>query len=177
MAGLPPKQARFVEEYLTDFNGAQAAIRAGYSPKTARVQASKMLAKVSIREALLRRRQEITDANELTPEKVIAELERIAFARMDTYTKWGASGVALIASDELPEGAAAAVSEVSETITDKSHNVRFTLHDKAASLDKLLKYMQWKKETEDLAVQIKELATEVEQLKAQYGAGMVISKG
>ena len=40
MAGpmkLTPKQARFVQEYLIDLNAAQAAIRAGYSAKTARV--------------------------------------------------------------------------------------------------------------------------------------------
>ena len=34
---LTPKQARFVQEYLIDLNAAQAAIRAGYSAKTARV--------------------------------------------------------------------------------------------------------------------------------------------
>ncbi|HZA21527.1 MAG TPA: terminase small subunit, partial [Dehalococcoidia bacterium] len=36
MAGLTGKQARFVEEYSTSFNATQAAIRAGYSEKTAR---------------------------------------------------------------------------------------------------------------------------------------------
>jgi phage terminase small subunit len=34
---LTPKQARFVEEYIVDLNGKQAAMRAGYSPKTAEV--------------------------------------------------------------------------------------------------------------------------------------------
>ena len=37
---LTPKQARFVQEYLIDLNAAQAAIRAGYSAKTARVMPS-----------------------------------------------------------------------------------------------------------------------------------------
>ena len=46
---LTPKQQRFVEEYLIDLNGKQAAIRAGYSAKTAEMQASRLLsyAKVS----------------------------------------------------------------------------------------------------------------------------------
>ncbi len=35
---LTPKQARFVEEYLIDLNATQAAVRAGYSPKTAKQQ-------------------------------------------------------------------------------------------------------------------------------------------
>jgi phage terminase small subunit len=161
MADLTHKQRRFIEEFLVDFNGTKAAIRAGYSPKTARFQASRMLANVDIQESLLQRRQELQDANDLTPEKVIAELEKIAFARMDTYTNWGPDGVRLVSSDELPEGAAAAVGEVSEVTTDKSHNVRFKLHDKAASLDKLLKYLQWRQETLDLEARIKALEEQI----------------
>lgn len=40
---LTPRQRRFVDEYLLDLNGKQAAIRAGYSPKTAEVLASQTL--------------------------------------------------------------------------------------------------------------------------------------
>lgn len=43
------KQNTFIEEYLVDFNATQAAIRAGYSAKTARVQASQNLTKLNIR--------------------------------------------------------------------------------------------------------------------------------
>lgn len=49
---LPKKQAVFCREYATDFNGTQAAIRAGYSERTANEQAARLLAKVSIRAAL-----------------------------------------------------------------------------------------------------------------------------
>src|SRR5215813_10547213 len=41
---LTPRQQRFVEEYLVDFNGKQAAIRAGYAPHTADVTGSQLLA-------------------------------------------------------------------------------------------------------------------------------------
>ena len=44
---LNPKQKRFVSEYLIDLNAKQAAIRAGYSPKTAEVQASRLLSLVN----------------------------------------------------------------------------------------------------------------------------------
>lgn len=43
MAKLTEKQQRFVDEYLIDLNATQAAIRAGYSAKTADVQGSRML--------------------------------------------------------------------------------------------------------------------------------------
>ena len=50
--GLLAKQQRFVQEYLLDLNATQAAIRAGYSPKTADVQASRLLTNVKVREAI-----------------------------------------------------------------------------------------------------------------------------
>lgn len=51
-APLTPKQQRFVEEYLKDLNGTQAAIRAGYSRKTANEQAARLLAKASVATAV-----------------------------------------------------------------------------------------------------------------------------
>lgn len=49
---MNPKQAAFVREYLVDCNGTQAAIRAGYSPRTANEQAARLLADISIRAAV-----------------------------------------------------------------------------------------------------------------------------
>lgn len=45
---LTPKQAMFVREYLIDLNATQAAIRAGYSKKTANEQGARLLANVSV---------------------------------------------------------------------------------------------------------------------------------
>lgn len=49
---LTAKQQRFVEEYLVDLNATQAAIRAGYSARTANEQAARLLAKVSVSQAV-----------------------------------------------------------------------------------------------------------------------------
>lgn len=46
------KQELFVQEYLIDLNATKAAIRAGYSPKTAEKQASRMLVNVGIKKAI-----------------------------------------------------------------------------------------------------------------------------
>jgi phage terminase small subunit len=51
-AKLTAKQARFVEEYLCDLNATQAAIRAGYSPKTATVQGSRLLTNAKVAAAI-----------------------------------------------------------------------------------------------------------------------------
>ena len=48
MGGLTPKQKRFVDEYLVDGNATQAAIRAGYSPKTAYSAGERLLRNVEI---------------------------------------------------------------------------------------------------------------------------------
>jgi len=56
---MTDKQKRFCDEYLVDCCATQAAIRAGYSPKTANEQASRLLANVNIREYLDERLEEI----------------------------------------------------------------------------------------------------------------------
>lgn len=52
MANLTPKQQRFVEEYLIDLNATQAAIRAGYSEKTAAAIGAENLIKPNIAKAI-----------------------------------------------------------------------------------------------------------------------------
>lgn len=57
---LTPKQQRFVDEYLIDCNATQAAIRAGYSRKTANTIAAQNLAKLSIQEAIALKQKKIS---------------------------------------------------------------------------------------------------------------------
>lgn len=52
MAELTPKQRLFVAEYLKDLNATQAAIRAGYSAKTADTQGPRLLENVGVRAAI-----------------------------------------------------------------------------------------------------------------------------
>lgn len=74
MSELTPKQSRFVDEYMIDLNGKQAAIRTGYSAKTAEVQASRLLSNVKVK-AEISKRQAITAAKfELTKDNMINEL-------------------------------------------------------------------------------------------------------
>ncbi len=54
---MTPKQQRFVDEYLIDLNATQAAIRAGYSKKTARAVGSENLTKPDIRAAVAEAQQ------------------------------------------------------------------------------------------------------------------------
>jgi hypothetical protein len=56
---LSPKRQRFVDEYCADFNGTQAAIRAGYAPKSAQEQAARLLSNAIVKAAVEERRKSI----------------------------------------------------------------------------------------------------------------------
>lgn len=58
MARLTAKQKRFCDEYLIDLNATQAAIRAGYSPKTAAASAARLLRNVKVQEYIAQRMAE-----------------------------------------------------------------------------------------------------------------------
>ena len=77
--GLTEKQARFCEEYLIDLNGRQAAIRAGYSPHRADVQASTLLANRKVSAYIDRRMAVLSKRTGVTQERIMRELARIAF--------------------------------------------------------------------------------------------------
>jgi phage terminase small subunit len=62
--GLNDRQRRFAEEYCVDFNGTQAAIRAGYSADTARQQAWRMLTNVNISAAIEHLKKQLTMSSE-----------------------------------------------------------------------------------------------------------------
>ena len=80
MPKLTDKQKRFCEEYLIDLNATQAAVRAGYSPKTASRIAIELLNKTHVSEYLKGLMKERSEAVGVTSEQVVKELEKIAFA-------------------------------------------------------------------------------------------------
>lgn len=87
---LSDKRRRFAEEYLIDFNATQAAIRAGYSPKSAAQQGSELLKNPKVRAYVDARMSELGRRTGITQERILRELARIAFldptklADMDT---------------------------------------------------------------------------------------------
>lgn len=79
---MTPKQALFVAEYLKDLNATQAAIRAGFSEKTAKQQASRLLSNVNLQGEIERRKAvQLEDAG-LSATRVLEEYRRVAFANI-----------------------------------------------------------------------------------------------
>lgn len=83
---LTPKQQRFVEEYLIDLNATQAAIRTGYSAKTANEQASRLLANVKIAAAVAEAMKTRADETKIDQQMVIAGLIQEARAAGEDTT-------------------------------------------------------------------------------------------
>ena len=71
MANLTPKQQRFVDEYLIDLNATQAAIRAGYSEKTAQQIGAENLSKLVIQEAIQNTQNIRSQRTEVTQDYVL----------------------------------------------------------------------------------------------------------
>ena len=83
---LSAKRQRFVDEYLIDLNGTQAAIRAGYSPKTARQQADQLLSKLDVKEAVEAGIKARAAQSQVTQEYVVKKLHRLAELSSDPST-------------------------------------------------------------------------------------------
>jgi phage terminase small subunit len=71
---LTPKQIRFVDEYLIDFNASRAAIAAGYSSSGAKVQGSRLLTNVNVRRLVERRQEATSERLRITRDDVVKGL-------------------------------------------------------------------------------------------------------
>lgn len=76
------KRAAFVAEYLVDLNATQAAIRAGYSERTAKQQGARLLTKGDVQAELQAAMKARAERTEVTQDRVLKELARLAFFDM-----------------------------------------------------------------------------------------------
>lgn len=141
-SSLTPKQQQFVEEYLLDLNATQAAVRAGYSKKTAAVVGHENLRKPEIAGSIKRAQDVRSKRTQITADRVLQELAKIAFANMGDYMAIGADGDPCLDFSALTHDQTAALVEVTvEDFKDgrgaKARDVRrvkFKLSDKRGAL-------------------------------------------
>ncbi|MCW2286072.1 phage terminase small subunit [Rhodoblastus acidophilus] len=143
---LTPKQQRFVEEYAIDANATQAAIRAGYSPRTAGQIGERLLKKVEIAAAVSKAQKTRSERTEITADRIAEELAQIAFANVGDYFEWGPDGITVCDKGELTREQQSAVAEVAQTFTKDGGSIRVKLHDKLGALDKLTKLLGYDKQ-------------------------------
>ena len=77
---LTSKQQRFVGEYLVDLNATQAAVRAGYSERTARQIGAENLSKPVVQEAIAQEMEKRAADLEINQKRVLQEFARLAFS-------------------------------------------------------------------------------------------------
>ena len=112
MTNLTPKQQRFVDEYLIDLNATQAAIRAGYSIKTAKVIAAQNLSKLNIQKAIQEAQNKLQERTEITQDYVLKSLHSIVERCMQQEAVRSRDGSPLLI--EGPEGDLIALFEFKE---------------------------------------------------------------
>lgn len=141
MCKLNAKQKRFCREFAVDLNATEAAKRAGYSQKTAYSQGHRLLKHAEIQKELSKIQARIADKLDVSAERVVAELARIAFSDMRDVATWGPGGVALKDCGTLTENQARAVAEVSQTEFKGIVKTKIKLYDKVKALENLAKHL------------------------------------
>jgi phage terminase small subunit len=138
---LSDRQRKFVSEYLIHLNATKAAVRAGYSPRSA----------ADIGHALLRRHRAVMDAvaeamaererrTQVTADRIVIELARIAFADIRSFADWGPNGVDLRPLAEISADDAPAIAEIYGA-GKAGGRPKLKLHDKRAALELLARHI------------------------------------
>jgi phage terminase small subunit len=113
---LSSRELAFCRYTLTEKDQTSAAIKAKYSPKTARKQASRLLTKADIQKEIKRLRDKAEDKTLDLRAQIQSELRVLAFADMKDYVTIGEEGqVVLKTFDAMPSGASRAIASVEET--------------------------------------------------------------
>lgn len=144
---LTPKEERFCYEYAIDFNATQAAIRAGYSKRTARSIGCENLTKPDIKERIRKLKANLSEASGISALRVLNEHAKIAFSSMaHLHNTW----IKKKEFEALTDEQKACISEIdtklrTEYIDDPSGkripmrvaSVRIKLYDKQKALDSI----------------------------------------
>lgn len=149
MAGLTPKQAQFVREYLIDLNATQAAIRAGYSAKTAYSIAEQNLRKLEVKAAIDKAMETRAERTQITADRVLEELALVGFFRLGECLRITPDGEPYLdLSGATPEQLAAIAETQTEDVIEGRgedsrtiRKVKVKFHDKLSALEKIGKHL------------------------------------
>jgi phage terminase small subunit len=143
---LNPKQRRFIDQYLVDLNATQAAMRAGYSTETAHSQGSRLLKNVEIAAEIESARSRQSARTEITQDRVLTEIARLAFLDVRKLFDSGGRPKAI---GELDDDTAAAISgiDVAQTKGERGRvgtvvtTTKYRLADKRGALELLARHL------------------------------------
>lgn len=150
MMALTDKQVLFAQEYIVDLNAGAAAIRAGYSEKTAYEMGYENLRKPQIAELIQQMMDERSKRTEITADMVLKEYAKIGFSNITDYLKveqkemTTESGsvvtyktVDIFETDMIDRFKLDAVAEIRQT----KDGIALKLHDKKGALDSIARHL------------------------------------
>lgn len=137
---LVPRQERFVREYLVDLNGTAAAVRAGYSPRSAHKLAPCLLRRPPVAAAVAAAMAVRSAVAQLTARRVRAELLRLARADATQLVAWGPGGARLRPLHEMPAEHAAAIAHLALGGKNGA-GLRLRLYDRTPPLRRLARIL------------------------------------
>lgn len=143
---MTPKQKAFVAEYLIDLNATQAALRAGYSAKTAYSQGQRLLKNVEVQKQIEFGAAKRAAKLEITADRVLQEFAKVAFGNMLDYVTI-VDGTARIDFSAMTRDQASLISSIeTEEWTEKEEGrvrkTKFKLHDKLNALVQLGRHLK-----------------------------------
>lgn len=165
MAKLTDKQKCFCEEYLVDLNATQAAIRAGYKPKTARSQGQRLLTNVNIQQYLQQLMDERSERTEITADRVLKELAAIAFSDRTELAQVGKHGeVNFTPTEQLPDE----IKKIIAGIENGKYGTKVTTYDKVKALELLGKHLGLFTSGADNSAALEKLDEVLEKIEAGF---------
>ena len=145
---MKDKQERFCQEFLSDLNAAQAAVRAGYSERTAKQQGSRLLTNADVQARVTELQQARSARLELDTDGVVQELAAVAFQNLGDYVVVEHGVASLDLSKASPEAMRAfkKISQREVLVGDKDDGgvIQVTsveTHDKLRALDLLMRHL------------------------------------
>jgi phage terminase small subunit len=164
LAPLSLRERKFCKCYIAcKFNGTEAAIKAGYSKKGARTQASRLLARANIQAELQRLMAPIDKSYIMSGQEVLEELSKLGSSNMQDYTKVDAKGDAYIDLRDVPRNKWAAIQEITSEVYVEAwgdedsppinvKRTKFKLADKRGSLELLGRHHKLFTDKSELAI-------------------------
>ena len=165
---MTKKQKRFCEEYLIDLNATQAAIRAGYSPDTAKAIGCENLTKPDIRAHIDRAMAERSRRTGVNADRVVQELAKIAFVNATDVID---PKTATVKEDALPEDTAAIRSVKVKTFGEDGLEREIKMADKLRALEMLGRHLGMFKDKLELSGGLDTEKTKLDDLLQQMRGG------
>ena len=165
---MTQKQKRFIEEYLIDLNATQAAIRAGYSPDTAKSIGSENLTKPDIQARIAKAMAERSRRTGVNADRVVMELAKIAFVNANDVID---PDTATVRADALPEDTAAIQSVKVKTFGEDGLEREIKMADKLKALELLGKHLGMFKDKVVLSGSLETEKTKLDDLIRQMRGG------